>query len=141
MPEYDFSVVERFIEIENANSELSKLDATLAKICSEIKDACGFDFVAIQLKNKEEQTIETVYGIGLSSGWSGLAKHTLQGDRELWDIQAHIVMHNPPRIEVIAGRDRRFDEYIFSKFKHEDQVRVFAPIILVPSEVKFETLR
>jgi GAF domain-containing protein len=140
MPEYDLLVVESFSKIENASRELLKLDQILEDISRKIQSCLGFDFVAIQLKNKEEQTIETVYGTGSSSEWSGLAKHTIQGDQELWDIQAHIVMHNPPRIEIIAGRDRRFDEYIFNKFKHENQVRVFAPIIHAASDVNLETL-
>jgi GAF domain-containing protein len=101
----------------------------------------GFDFVAIQLKNREEQTIETIRGRGLNSEWFGLAKHTTKGDPALWDIQAHIVMNNPPRIEIIAGRDRRFDDYIFNKFGHKDQVRVFAPVILAPTELTLMSFR
>jgi GAF domain-containing protein len=118
-------------EIETANWALPNLERTFEKISEEIKNQLNFDFVALQLKNKEEQTIETVYGTGSSADWSGLAKHSILADEELRDIQADIVQQRPPRIEIIAGRDRRFDEYIFEKFEHEKQVRVFAPIIVL----------
>ena len=133
-------LLESIREIENAKSALLKLDHLLENIGNTIANSLGFDFVAIQLINKEHQTIETVYGTGASAAWAGLAIHTTKGDPELWDIQAHIVMNNPPRIEIIAGRDRRFDDYLFNKFGHKGQSRIFAPIILTPSEIKLETL-
>jgi hypothetical protein len=121
-----------WIALESAICELPNLENTIEDVAKAVQASLGFDFIAIQLKNLEEQTIDTVYGRGLTSEWFGLAKHTIQGDRELWDIQADVVMHRPPRIEILAGYDRRFDEYIFKKFHHENQVRVFGPIILLP---------
>jgi GAF domain-containing protein len=137
MPEND--LLESVRKIENATRELPQLDRILEDTSTAIR-RLGFDFVAIQLVNKEDKTIETVYGQGLNSSWFAIAKHTIQGDPELWDIQADILMHDPPRMEMITGQDRRFDEYIYNKFGHRDVVRIFVPIILVPSETKFETL-
>jgi GAF domain-containing protein len=134
------AVLEIVTQIDAAGHELPKLEQILESVGKEIKGV-GFEFVAIQLVNKEEKTIETVYGQGLTPHWFTIAKHTIQGDPELWDIQADIVMHRPPRIEIIAGHDRRFDAYIFKKFGHDQQVRLFAPIILLPSEVTWESLR
>src|SRR5262249_26585722 len=74
------------------------------------------------------------------SEWFALAKHTIRGDPALWDIQADIVMRNPPRIEIISGRDRRFDTYIYQKFGHKNQVRVFAPIIFAPHQLEWQRL-
>ena len=85
-------------------------------------------------------TIETVCGNGLSPQWFTIARHSIQGDPALWDIQADIVMSDPPRIEIISGFDRRFDTYIFERFEHKNLVRVFVPIILAPSEAPWENL-
>lgn len=132
-----------WIALDNSIQELLRLEETVDNLSREIQECSypPFDFVAIQIKNREEQTIETVHGSGLSSDWVGLAKHTIQGDPELLDIQADIVMSNPPRIEIISGRDDRFDNYIFTKFNHLDKLRVFVPIILAPAEVNLEDFR
>src|SRR5204862_7877773 len=79
MPEYDSMVVKSLRKIENATRELLKLDQILQEICAEVQSFKDFNFVAIQLKNKEDQTIETVYGTESRSEWFGLAKHTIQG--------------------------------------------------------------
>jgi GAF domain-containing protein len=145
MPKYDQLIVECLSKIDDAGRKILELDSVLQNICKTVQ-CLGFDFVWLQLKNEEEHIIETRYGVGsrpewFGLGWSGLAKHTILGEPALWDIQAHIVMHDPPRIEIIAGHDRRFDDYIFKKFKHKDLVRMFGPIILAPEEVNLESLR
>ena len=127
--------------LESATRELSKRDQILENISRQIIHVTGFDFVAIELINKEHKTIETIYNHGLSSQWFAIGAHTIQGDPDLWEIHAHIVMHEPPIIEIIAGHDRRFDRYIFEKFTHQNHVRVFVPIILAPSEVELESMR
>jgi GAF domain-containing protein len=138
MPEHE--LLESITEIDNACDELPKLDGVLADLSGNIKNLADFDFVAIQLRHKEDQTIETIHSVGLSLQWFALAKHNTRGTSELWDIQAHIASSSPPRIEIIAGRDRRFDEYIFRKFDHDRLVRVFLPIILLPSGVTLQSV-
>jgi GAF domain-containing protein len=128
------------LALESATRELSRRDQILEEIAKDIR-VNGFDFVDIQLINKEHKTIETVFSHGLSTEWFAIAKHTIQGDPGLWDINASVAMHEPPVIEIIAGHDRRFDRYLFEKFAHCNHVRVFVPIILAPSEVKLESMR
>ena len=137
MSEYDY--LETITKIDNASRELLKLDEVLDNISTEVQNL-SFDFVAIQLIDKEAKTVETVYGKGLTSHWFTIARHSISSDPVLRDIQAEIVMRDPPRIEIVSGYDRRFDKYIFEKFGHKNLVRVFVPIILAPNEVSWEKL-
>jgi hypothetical protein len=134
------SRLELLQNINAATRELAKLNQILEKISTEIIQKLQFDFINIQLVNKDAQTIETVYSQGLTREWFAIEKHTIHEDARLWDIQTAIAMHDPPRLEIISGHDRRFDPFIFKVFSHIDHVRVFVPIILAPSEVKLETL-
>jgi GAF domain-containing protein len=130
-----------WIELDNAIRQLAGLEQIAEALSREVRECLGFDFVAIHLKNPEKHTIDTIHKTGLSSAWFELARHTTHGNSQLWDIEAQIAMHNPPRIEIIAGHDLRFNEYIFKKFEHQSLVRVYASIILASTEVKLETLR
>ena len=137
MTEYDY--LEIITKIDNATRELVSDERILEGICTEVKNL-EFDFVTLQMIDKEAKTVETVYGEGIGPKWFTIARHSIQADPPLRDIQAEIVMHDPPRIEIIAGRDRRFDRYIFEKFGHKNLARVFVPIILAPGEVSWENL-
>ncbi len=118
-------------EIEQTTSQLFHLDSVLDNICCEIHSSLDFEFVAVQLKRSEENVVETALGFGIAEAWSGLAKHYLDEDPELQDIQTDIVRADPPRMEILAGWDKRFDKWIYDEYHHERLIRVFAPIVLV----------
>jgi GAF domain-containing protein len=122
------------MEIEESSLHLFRLDAILGEVCQEIKERFGFYFAAIHLIRPEERIIETVHGTGIAEDWSGLAKHYLEEDPELRNIQADIALANPPRMEIIHGWDNRFDRYLYTKFKHAELVRSFVPMILARDE-------
>jgi GAF domain-containing protein len=123
-------------EIEQATSELFRLEEILDSTCNEIKnsEANEYDLVSIQLIGPEEDFIETVHGIGLAGDWPGRFKHPLLKDRDLRDIQADLVLAKPPRLEIIRKWDWRFNQWIYDKYHHERFVRAYAPIILVRGE-------
>jgi GAF domain-containing protein len=118
-------------EIVQATSELFRLEDILADVCKEIQSSLRFEFVGIQLIRPEERIIETVYETGIMATWSGRARHYLEGDPNLRDIQADIALASPPRIEIISGWDKRFDRWIYNQFGHAQFARVFVPIVLV----------
>ena len=119
------------IEIEQSSSELFRIEDILKRVCEEIQSQFGFHFAAVQLIRREKKIIETVYGTGMAEEWTGLARHPLESDLELRDIQADIALADPPRIEIIRGWDERFDRYLYNRFKHQGLVRVFVPLLLV----------
>jgi hypothetical protein len=136
-------------EVERATANIFALDKVLEKICAAVEKETDFQFTAIQLKDKEAKTVQTVYGRGSTDNWYSIARHSYQIDPklgperpELWDIQAHIAAaSDPPRIEIIRGRDSRFDQFIFKKFHHHNVSRVFAPIILAGNAGALKTCR
>ncbi len=115
--------------IEQATSDLYRLEARLDELCDDIQ-ALGFDFAAVQLIRPEENTIETVYGTGVAEEWSGRSSHYLQNDRELRDIQADIALLRPLRTEIIRGWDDRFDRGVFVDFKHHQLARIYMPLFI-----------
>jgi GAF domain-containing protein len=114
-------------QIERATHSLFQQKAVLEKI---IKECCeiGFGFASIQLVRPEEQIIEAVTG----AAWAGKAGHFLEPVNNLRDIQADICQ--TCRTEVIAGWDDRFDEWVYKKYKHQDSIRIFTPLILVQDD-------
>ena len=119
------------LNIEDATDKLFFPDDNFRIFCNEIVNQYGFEYSALQVKNPEEQTIETVMGVGSASAITGLVKHSIRGNASLRDIQADVVQEKPLRIEIIKGWYQKFDRYIYKKLKHEDFVRVWVPIILV----------
>ncbi len=120
-------------EIEKATDPLFDLDKTLDRICQNIKQTYHFDFVAVQLIDWEKRIIETIKieGTKKTQDWAFLAKHSLDTDPDLRDIQVDVELSNPPRIEVISGWDRRFDPMIYHNFNHKNYERTWIPIILI----------
>lgn len=134
-------------EIDNAISDLSKKKQILDEFCKDIKTKLGFEYVTISMKRFDENIIEVITGAGFGKEWSGLSKHSLfeieddgTGDRSespikkpelLRDIQADIVLSNPPRTEIISGWDERFEQWIYKEFKHDKIVRITTPIVLL----------
>lgn len=117
-------------EREAAISRLFQLDNVLKNVCEKIKKELKFDFAAIQLIRPEENIIEAVAGVEVK--WVGRARHYLQKDPDLRDIQADIAQ--TCRTEIIAGSDRRFDRWIYEEFGHKDLARIFTPILLIRDE-------
>jgi GAF domain-containing protein len=116
-------------KIARAISKLFDLEDIVYKACNEIKSQFGFDFVGISLVSLSRNTIETVHGIGIAENWANQARHSIEEDSEIRDIQADIV--KTCRTEVIAGNDKRFDEGIYDTFDHHEIIRIFTPILLI----------
>jgi signal transduction histidine kinase len=123
-------ILSRAHAIEDAMSELHQIYERSKQVCEEIKRELGYDFVAVQLVDLGEQTIQTMHGSGLSGDWYKIAKHSLQGDARFLDIQADVALATPPVMEIISGWDDRFDRFIYQKFGHENYVRAFVPLIV-----------
>jgi signal transduction histidine kinase len=121
-------LVEESQRVEIATSRIFELEKVLEAACSAIQVALGFEFMAVQLVRPVEKIIETVYGSGRADGWAGRARHNLQESKGERDIQTDIFLSR--RIEVIAGKDRRFDDWVYTEFNHKELVRIFAPIFL-----------
>lgn len=121
-------------EIEQATSRLFHLDSILDRVCCKILNSHGFDFATMQLIHPDEHIIETVIGVEFAKEWASRARHYLEEDPNLRDIQADIALACPPRIEIITGWDKRFDHWIYETFNHDQLVRAFVPILLVRDE-------
>lgn len=101
-----------------------------------IKDTFEFDFINISLAAPEENVIKTEYVLGMTESeeaeFKRLAVHPLHSPDNKLDIQADILQTK--KTEVIAGYDSRFDQAIYDRFKHQDLIRVFLPIIAQSTE-------
>jgi signal transduction histidine kinase len=118
-------------KIEKVTQKLFQIDLILREICEEIKSSFEFDFAAISLVDKERNIIEAVQGTQ-EVRWINLAKHYLEEDPDLRDIQADI--YYTRNIEIISGNDDRFDDYIYESCNHKDFIRVFLPILVIESD-------
>ncbi|MBR8834459.1 MAG: GAF domain-containing protein [Stigonema ocellatum SAG 48.90 = DSM 106950] len=125
---FEQQILDTLEQVERATSKLFNIENVLEQVCQAIQ-ALGFDFVSLSLVSPEENTIETMYGSGIAKQWAGFAKHYLEQDPQLRDIQADIVQ--TLQTEIISGWDRRFDRWIYKEYRHEELVRVFTPIVLV----------
>ncbi|WP_143845115.1 GAF domain-containing protein [Nostoc sp. T09] len=125
---FETSILEALDQVERATSKLFKLEDILEAVCQNIL-ALGFDFANISLISLEKNIIEGVHGSGTGVVWANLAKHYLEPDPELRDIQADIILTQ--QTEIISGWDKRFDRWIYQEYGHEKLVRVFTPIVLV----------
>lgn len=112
--------LEAITKVNEATANILRLDELITDLLSKIVEL-GFEFAALQLINREQNTIETVDGI--NAPWGAEARHSLNSN----DIQADIVRTR--RTEIIAGPDPRFDQEIYKRFGHENLVRIFTPII------------
>lgn len=119
-------------KIAQATSDLVGLEKILEDVCREVQDLLGFDFVGISLVMPEQDTIESVYGTGIASRWVDQAKHYVNADPDLRDIQAHII--KTCDTEIISGWDKRFDRWVYERFNHDRLTRIFTPIFLVYDE-------
>ncbi len=124
-------VLELSEEIEKSQRALFELDNVLPEISRVIHDALDFEFVAIQLFNKEDRTIQTVHATGTQEDLIGLAKHPIDGEDTILDIQASVFNADPPKIKIISGWDPHFDKLIYDQFNHACVVRVWTPIIVL----------
>jgi signal transduction histidine kinase/GAF domain-containing protein len=124
-------VTEPAKDIDKAARLLLDLDKILAHVAQKIKQEGHFKSVAIQLIDKEERTIQTVHGTDSMADLVGLAKHPLNRDDALLDIQAWLAKSSPPRIVSIAGWDERLDRWIYEKFEHAKVVRVWVPMLVL----------
>jgi GAF domain-containing protein len=127
--EFERQILEAENRIAKAISSLFDLEETLHDVCYEVKKELGFDFVGISLVLLAQNVIEAVYGTGIAEDWANRARHYLENEEELRDIQADIV--KTARTEVISGWDNRFDKWIYETFKHEKINRIYTPILLV----------
>jgi GAF domain-containing protein len=117
------------INTYDLTNESLRLDDLCEKVCSRIKSFLEFDFVAIQFLRPASRHIETVHGIGEAKKWSERARHYVEPDPSLRDIQADIVQTG--LTEIITGSDPRFDEWIFDEYKHRNYSRIFIPLVVI----------
>jgi GAF domain-containing protein len=116
-------------EIERASARLLDVDEVLKSLCNEVTER-GFDFATVQLVDRAEKTIQTVASTGLNPEWYTISKHSLEDEPGFRDIMADVVLNEPPTVEIIAGWDDRFDEWIYNAFSHKNMVRAFVPIVV-----------
>ncbi|MEN3335024.1 MAG: hypothetical protein V7641_4389 [Blastocatellia bacterium] len=125
-------LLEPSVQMEGAIKSLFNLDEVLNGVCKTLQESQHFDGIAVQLTRPAERIIETLQGTGFAGQWGGLAwKHYLEKRKSLRDIQTDIALSSPPRIELIAGWDERFDQWIYETFHHEQLVRIFAPLVVM----------
>lgn len=115
-------------QTQELSAERLRLEDVLSRVCHVIKSTFGFDYAAIQLIRPEENFIETVYGSGIAEDWCGRAKHYMETDPDLRDIQADVAKTG--HIEIISGNDARFDSWIFERYNHSRLTRVFMPLTM-----------
>jgi GAF domain-containing protein len=127
--EFEKKVIKIEGQIEDVTYQLLEQEKVCGGIVKTICESLGFDFATINLISPEEQIIEAVYGYG--SEWAGRARHYIERDSILRDIQADICQSC--RTEVIAGWDKsgRFDEWVYDYYNHKNYIRIFTPIILI----------
>ncbi|MEH1846942.1 MAG: pentapeptide repeat-containing protein [Nostoc sp.] len=134
----DFKTYEELLKankkITSAASELDSSEIILDNICKKIEEQFGFDFISISLVMPEQNTIEAVYGTGIATKWVDRARHPIQENEKLRDIQADIVKTG--QTEIIRGWDDRFDRGIYDRFGHDKVIRIFTPIFLFYDEKK-----
>ncbi|MEE9396119.1 MAG: GAF domain-containing protein [Methylococcales bacterium] len=119
-------------DIEDAAAKRFDKEKVLDYVCREIMDL-GFRFAAIQLISQKDRIIETVYvkGAPIESDWSGVAKHSLDSEPAIRDIQADIALEDPPLVKIVTGWCEKFDRWIYDEFNHHAYTRVWVPIIVV----------
>nr|VFJ58253.1 MAG: Signal transduction histidine kinase [Candidatus Kentron sp. DK] len=122
-------------DVEESISHMFDFERVFDKLCKEIQEELGFDYVAVQLIQPVEGILETVFGTE-QVDWVGV-KHPMDVDESLFDIQVDVARSNPPRIEVLHGWDERFDEWIYEHFRHDRYVRVWVPMLLVRDEAGY----
>ncbi|BAZ69464.1 MAG: GAF domain-containing protein [Pelatocladus maniniholoensis HA4357-MV3] len=130
---FEQEILEAENQIAQATSKLFFLEDILDNICHEIQSVLGFDFATISLVMPAHNTIETVHGIGIpKNNWFNQARHYIEEDQELRDIQADVVQTR--QTEIISGWDKRFDRWLYETFHHQHFIRIFTPIILIRDE-------
>ena len=115
--------------IESASADFYGMEPVLQRVCNSFEEL-GYEFVAIQLLRQPQKIVETVEGTGIAKSWVDRARHFLEEEGPLRDIQADMLLTTPPRAEIISGYDDRFDRWIYEKYQNEELVRVFVPLIL-----------
>jgi signal transduction histidine kinase len=128
-------------EIQEQSARLSDQERVIETDIEKLRIGTDppYHLVAIQLIDPRERVIETVRGVGQAARWDGMAKHYLEDNPNLRDIQADIVLtdrpdlvlNRPLRLEILSGFDSRFDKWIYEMFHQESLTRIFVPMILV----------
>jgi signal transduction histidine kinase len=126
--DYEKRILAAENRIAKAVSKLFDLDDILLQTCDLIKKQFKFDFVGISLVFLAQNTIDSVYGVGIASDWANRVRHYLEEDPDIRDIQVDIVKRM--RTEIIAGWDDRFDKWIYETFNHNEIVRIFTPLLI-----------
>lgn len=123
------------VQMGEATTNLFNLGSVLRRVGKELRTSQDFHFVALQLTRRPERIVETVYGTGIAETWGDLAwKHYLEKRKSLRDIQADVALNRPPRVEIIAGWDERFDRWIYDEYGHNKLTRIFVPMVVVRDE-------
>lgn len=115
--------------VEKASSNIFKMEDAFQMMCKEIQKVLKLEYVSIQLIRPEEETIETVFGTGIAKEWTGISKHYLEKLKRLRDLQADIVQTK--KTEIISGKDKRLDPWIYEGIQKKNIVRITTPIMLM----------
>lgn len=124
----------------NSPSDKDEILDEILKILTD-NDNLGYEFAAIQLVNKENDTIYTakcrqnplITDSVNPERWKQYSTHPLNPNNDIErDIHSFVLMKEKDAI-VVKGKDIKYlkylDEHIFNKFNHKDLVRAFVPII------------
>jgi hypothetical protein len=125
-----------FRDINARMNPLLGKNELLDKIVEIIANSIGFEYAAIQLVNNKEDTIETV-----AASKNRLIKDALDPVQWKWlshplnppegktrDIHAHVLM-DAKKTLVLGSESPFYDMEIHQKYKHENLIRAFVPII------------
>ena len=120
-------LVEAINNVQKATAQIFDLDRTSEAFLNDIEKQ-GFQHGALQFIDHGRDVIETEEAFGIAHKWIGLARHSLAQR----DIQTDI--SETLNIEIIKGKDPRFDDWIYEHFEHDNLVRIFAPLFLIRDE-------
>lgn len=119
--------------IANVTTAIEAIDSLTIwrRICSEIKERFKFEFVSLHTVRRIEGIIETVCEIGGTEGQASVSKHSLCKDGDLRDIQAHIALSDPKRVEITSGWHDKFDKSRYTQYGHATYYRVWIPLVVL----------
>ena len=110
------------IQITKEMASALELSHEMDSLLQELADRLGFDHATVSLVDKYLQTIESVRGVNVPSGWISRASYALDKP----DIMTDIIRTG--RTEVIVGWDERFNPELYERFGHERLARIFLPL-------------
>jgi signal transduction histidine kinase len=103
-------------------------DETIRIVLRAIRETLGFEYVHVSLVEPELNRIKTEYVIGIPDKEVAEFKRLGICSLDSRDIKAEILKSR--RIEVPDLNDNRFDAQIYKRFRQDQLIRVFIPMIV-----------